>query len=187
MAEVLVEFDTVIPGADGTKWAPRVCGRVAPDSLWEGWIEFTPLDDAVDPVRTMRETEQPNRGELMYWAQGLTQAYLEGALARALAHADARARKPAPRAKPSPRFERPAPRIPPPADVALPRPVLNPFDVYQQGEDVLVRELSALDVRRVRDIAVAFGFLSPAAASGKTRDELTPAIIAGVRQPFAGR
>ena len=75
-----------------------------------------------------------------------------------------------------------------PADIAaIPRPVLNPFDVYLQGEDVLVRELSALDVGRVRDIAVAFGFLSPSAASGKTRDELTPAIIAGVRQPLAGR
>lgn len=183
MAEVLVEFDTAILGADGTKWAPRVCGKIAPDNLWEGWIEFTPLDDSADPVRTARETEQPNRGDLMYWAQGLTQAYLEGALNRALTRPLARPARVAPRS----RFDTPALRRPVPADVAVPRPVLNPFDVYQQGEDVLVRELSALDVGRVRDIAVAFGFLSPAAASAKTRDELTPAIIAGVRQPLAGR
>jgi hypothetical protein len=182
MAEVLVEFDTVLLGADGTRWAPRVCGAVASDGLWEGWVEFTPLNDAVDPVRTARETEQPKRGDLMYWAQGLTQAYLEGALDRALARSHVR-----PVRRPQRRFEEPAARWRATADVAVPRPVLNPFDVYLQGEDVLVRELSALDVGRVRDIAVAFGFLSPAAASAKTRDELTPAIVAAVRQPFAGR
>jgi hypothetical protein len=183
MPEVLVEFDTVLLGADGTRWAPRVCGAVAPDGLWEGWVEFTPLNDTLDPVRTARETEQPKRGDLMYWAQGLTQAYLEGALDRALARVHVRpVRKPV-----APRFDEAAARWRQPADVAIPRPVLNPFDVYLQGEDVLVRELSALDVGRVRDIAVAFGFLSPSAASGKTRDELTPAIIAGVRQPLAGR
>ncbi len=179
MAEILVEFDTAVYGADGTRWAPRVCGGVAVDGLWEGWIEFTPIDEAIDGVRTARETEQPNRGDLMYWAQGLTQTYLEGALSRALSRPPARPRR-------ASRFDS-APRRPLPADVAVARPVLNPFDVYQQGEDVLVKELSALDVRRVRDIAVAFGFLSPAAASGKTRDELTPAIVAGVRYPVADR
>ena len=84
MAETLVEFDTIIRDADGTRWAPRVCGCVAADGLWEGWIEFTPTSGTIDPVRTRRETEQPNRMDLMYWAQGLTQIYLEGALRRAL-------------------------------------------------------------------------------------------------------
>jgi hypothetical protein len=35
-------------------------------------------------MRTPRETEQPNREDLAYWATGLTQVYLEGALTRAL-------------------------------------------------------------------------------------------------------
>jgi hypothetical protein len=83
MTETLVEFDTLIRSADGTRWAPRVCGCTANGS-WEGWIEFTPTSGALEPVRTPRETEQPNRTDLMYWAQGLTRIYLEGALHRAL-------------------------------------------------------------------------------------------------------
>ena len=84
MAQVLVEFDTTIPADDGTNWHPRVCGAIADDGLWEGWIEFIPVGtDDGEVIRTGRETEQPKRSDLMYWAQGLTQVYLEGALQRA--------------------------------------------------------------------------------------------------------
>jgi hypothetical protein len=61
-----------------------VWGAIADDSLWEGWLEFLPAGtDQRDAIRTGRETEQPKRTDLMYWAQGLTQVYLEGALQRA--------------------------------------------------------------------------------------------------------
>src|SRR6185503_20365593 len=85
MAEVLVEFDTVVVGDDGTRWSPQVCGGVADDGLWEGWIEFTSANSSIAPVRTPRETEQSKRDDLMYWAQGLSQVYLEQALRRAIA------------------------------------------------------------------------------------------------------
>jgi len=61
--------------------------------------------------------------------------------------------------------------------------VLNPFDVYRQGEDVLVEELAELDLGRIRDIVVAFGLLDVAIARGRSRPELIAAIIAGVRYP----
>lgn len=174
MAEVLVEFDTIIRGADRTRWAPRACGAIADDGLWEGWIEFTPLDESMDPVRTPRETGQPNRDDLMYWAQGLTEAYLEEALRRAL-------RPPITarllRASAPPHFDAPAPRVP---AAPTPRAILNPFDVYLQGEDVLVRTLSALDVGRVRDVAVAFGLVEPGTKKG--RQELTAAILQAVHR-----
>ena len=84
MAELLVEFDTTIRAQDGTHWHPRVWGAIADDSLWEGWVEFLPAGtDDREAIRTGRETEQPKRTDLMYWAQGLTQVYLEGALQRA--------------------------------------------------------------------------------------------------------
>lgn len=84
MAEVLVDFDTTIRADDGTNWHPRVCGAIADDCLWEGWVEFLPAGgEDREPIRTRRETEQPKRSDLMYWAQGLTQVYLEGALHRA--------------------------------------------------------------------------------------------------------
>jgi hypothetical protein len=83
MSEVLVEFDTVLVAPDGTGWTPRACGGIADDGLWEGWVEFASTDGTVH-VRTARETEQPNREDLAYWATGLTQVYLEGALRRAI-------------------------------------------------------------------------------------------------------
>ena len=83
MTEVLVNFDATMLAADGTRWTPRAVGGIADDGLWEGWIEFASADGATH-MRTPRETEQPNREDLAYWATGLTQVYLEGALTRAL-------------------------------------------------------------------------------------------------------
>ena len=92
MAELLVEFDTTIRADDGTNWHPRVWGAIAEDNLWEGWVEFLPAGrEDREPIRTGRETEQPKRNDLMYWAQGLTQVYLEGALQRARRNASASA------------------------------------------------------------------------------------------------
>src|SRR5262245_28363581 len=53
------------------------------DGLWQGWIEFEPVDGGA-PIRSSRETTQPNRTDTEYWATGLTPIYLEGALRRAL-------------------------------------------------------------------------------------------------------
>ena len=83
MAEVLVTFTTPTKAKNGDLYYGRVLARLAPDGLWEGRIEFE-LAGSDEFVRTERETEQPNRADLMYWAQGLSAAYLEGALERAL-------------------------------------------------------------------------------------------------------
>lgn len=84
MSEVLVQFDEPQYATDGRPFTPQVCGRRLSDGVWEGWIEFHPLDGG-EPVKTRRETEQLTRGDVRYWAAGLTRAYLRGALARALA------------------------------------------------------------------------------------------------------
>ena len=106
------------------------------DGRWQGWIEFLPLGEG-EPVRSSRETTQPNRRDTEYWASGLTYVYLEGALHRAL----------------SPLLRPIAPEIAPPAfDGPAPTPVvangtesvLNPFSVYRKGEALLRRQLSAL-------------------------------------------
>ena len=83
MTEVLVEFETIVTGPNKQRYIPHACGRSL-GTVWDGWIEFAPVDPDVDPVRTPRETVQPNRADLLYWAEGLTQIFLEGALARAL-------------------------------------------------------------------------------------------------------
>lgn len=83
MAEVLVTFTTPTRAKNGDLYHGRVLGRLAHDGLWEGWIEFA-LAGSDEIALTGRETEQPNRADLRYWAEGLSAAYLEGALERAL-------------------------------------------------------------------------------------------------------
>ena len=96
MAEVLVQFENSVAADDGTTYYAQACGAPMPDGLWEGWIEFAPADGGT-PLRSPRETTQPNRNGAVYWATGLTPVYLAGALVRAL---NPIARKRAPAAAP---------------------------------------------------------------------------------------
>jgi hypothetical protein len=84
MAEVLIEYDAEFRGPQKQIYTARACGRARPDKLWEGWLEFIPQNGA-SAIRTGRETTQPNRDDLAYWAQGLTSSYIEGALDRVTA------------------------------------------------------------------------------------------------------
>lgn len=182
MAEVLVQFDTVMRAPDGRWFVPRACGRKA-GHVWEGWIEFAPADHSPSAIRTARETVQPNRTDLMYWATGLTRIFLEGALGRALAGPVYIERE-----RPlHPYFEGPGPSIVV-ADrrPVQPHPVLDPFETYFQGHDVLAKELGALDTARLRDIVLAYDFADQGQAESAAREELTAMILTGVRRPLAG-
>ena len=106
MAEVLTEFEHVFADDDGTRYGARACAGPMDDGLWQGWIEFVPLDGG-EVLRSQRETTQPNRTDAHYWATGLTAVYLEGAFERALSPAVVRA-APAP---PAPAYDGPAPRV----------------------------------------------------------------------------
>ncbi len=142
MAETLLQFQTAVTGPDGTIYRARACGSPAADALWQGWIEFTPLDGAGPVLRSGRETTQPNRRDLLYWATGLSPVYLEGALRRAL---EGPVTRPAEFIEP-PAFEGPRPAVlpstaPPPSTG---RAVLDPFSVYEKGEVLLRKQLAAL-------------------------------------------
>jgi hypothetical protein len=181
MAEVLVQFDAAFPGPGGAQYAPRACTRMAEDGRWEGWIEFTDVGTGV-VIRSTRETTQPSRDDAMYWATGLTRVYLEGALARALAPE----RRPAPpRVDVEPTFDGPA-VIPrgdrPPAA----RAVLDPFEVYVQGERVLRQELSALDIDHLRGIVRVYGLDGGVAAESPVAAVLVEYIVAEVRARALG-
>lgn len=85
MAEFLLRYQAPITGPDGLKYEARAYGAaIDDDRLWEGWVEFVPIDGG-STIRTPRETTQPNRVNTVYWASGLEPVYLEGALLRALA------------------------------------------------------------------------------------------------------
>jgi hypothetical protein len=80
--EILVEYPWAVLTTEGARYVARACGGPREDGLWEGWIEFE-RDDGREVLRTERETTQPNRTDLAYWASGLTAIYLDGALTRA--------------------------------------------------------------------------------------------------------
>ncbi len=84
MSEILVKFDEPVMDSRGDMYFAEAVGRQREeDSLWEGWLEFEPLDPLRASISSMRETTQSNRRDLEYWAQGLSMVYLQGALARA--------------------------------------------------------------------------------------------------------
>jgi hypothetical protein len=83
MHDVLVKFDEPITDPIGAKYFAQAVGREREDGLWEGWLEFVAAFVGSPTIDSGRETTQPNRTDLEYWAQGLTKAYLQGALVRA--------------------------------------------------------------------------------------------------------
>jgi hypothetical protein len=82
MAELIHNHSAHVRTVAGEIFKTRVYGDRQPDGLWIGWLEF---DDELGRVklRTARETTQPNREALEYWASGLEAVYVEGAFARA--------------------------------------------------------------------------------------------------------
>ena len=84
MPELIQEFKHQVLSPDGVRYTVMAYGELRPDGTWLGWLEFRPASDADSTLRTGRETSQPDRHALAYWASGLEPIYLEGALERAL-------------------------------------------------------------------------------------------------------
>lgn len=180
MAEVLFEFQSVLSAPDGTTYRARACGAPSEDGLWQGWIEFAEVEGR-RVFRSPRETTQPNRTDAAYWATGLTNVYLEGALKRALNPLVVPA---------APQPERPAYDGPAPAyevgGPAVRRPVaiLDPFSVYEKGESLLRKQLGALSARQLVNIILAYELSSDGL---ETLNRLAPPMLieliaSGVRQ-----
>ena len=86
MGEAIHAFRTpVIDG--GVVWQVEAWGAQRDDGLWEGWLLFASAGG--DVLLTSRETTQPNRNALEYWATGLEPVFLEGAFERAKTRAAA--------------------------------------------------------------------------------------------------
>jgi hypothetical protein len=67
----------------GNLYGVLVYGKRRADGTWEGWLEFVPANASLSTRRTSRETTQPDRSALEYWATGLEPLYLSGAFERA--------------------------------------------------------------------------------------------------------
>ena len=146
MSEVVRVFDALFV-VNGDSYEVQVCGRPA-GTIWEGWIEFRSADR--NWIRTPRETTQPDRAALHYWATGLSATYLEGALRRALTRHVA-----PPTVAATPHFSGPAERVIVEAE-PTPRAILDPFAVGAKGELLLRQELGALRGWHLRNIVRAY-------------------------------
>lgn len=168
MAELLVRFTEAIQGSDGRRYRPEAWGERGADGLWRGWLEFSAADRC---IRTDRDTTQPNRTDLVYWAEGLTHTFLDGALLRALRD-DRTPRRPV-------RFGETLAH----AIADMPHAVLDPFAVYVEGEDILRDQLMALSPDQLASISAAYGLGVELSASAditvKRRD--VDAMVARVR------
>ena len=82
MAELIQTYAEVVRDAQGVEWVAEARGEAREDGTWEGWLEFVPASGGASR-RTGRETTQPDRDALAYWASGLEPIYLDGAFARA--------------------------------------------------------------------------------------------------------
>jgi len=181
VAETVLEFQTRVSDADGRVYAARAVASEMPGGNWQGWIEFTPLGGR-RPLRSPRETPQPNRTDVEYWATGLTPVYLEGALARAKTPLRTTQKATAT----APAFDEPAPRaVPLPID--QPSSVLDPFSVYRKGEELLRRQLLALSGWHLANIIVDYRLSSEDRTALERLPDaaLIEIIIDGVRRESA--
>ena len=182
MAETLLKYQHPVVAEDGTRYEARACGGPMPGGTWQGWIEFVPLEDG-KPVRTPRETTQPNRVVTEYWATGVSAVYLEGALRRALAPVTVTSTV----APPPPLFSGPATRAAGPVESGQ-ASVLNPFSVYEKGEPLLRKQLGALSTWHLVNIILAYELSDRGVAVLNTMPPRTliDVIVSGVRKERDG-
>ena len=178
MAETLLRYQQTVAGPDGTLYEARACGSPLPGGTWQGWIEFVPLDGG-EPLRSGRETTQPNRVDTAYWATGVSAVYLEGALKRAMAGPTEIVIE----HTPPPLFSGPAPGTSVSAQNGA-AAVLDPFSVYEKGEALLRKQLGALSAWHLVNIIVAYELsdAGSAALSSLPAAALIDMIVSGVRK-----
>ena len=155
--------------------------------MWEGWLEFEPRNGAVAAgggvVVSAVESRQPEREHLQYWADGLSDVYVEGSLDRALHPVTVRTR-----VAESPASDAPARRIVTRPVARGPEPVLDPFEIGERSLDILAQELRALDRPRLLNIIAAFDLNATGEdLTGMTDAQLVTFITVAVEAQLALR
>jgi hypothetical protein len=83
MERLLQQFETTFRDKAGDTYTGYVFARPRPRTTWEGFLIFERHRDG-ERFSTGTETTQPTAEAVLYWATGLTTAYFDGALNRAL-------------------------------------------------------------------------------------------------------
>lgn len=83
MERLLHQFEETFSGRAPETYRVYVYGRSREHDTWQGWLVFERLSDG-RRLPTPVETTQSTAEAITYWATGLTSAYFDGALERAL-------------------------------------------------------------------------------------------------------
>ena len=83
MSELIQRFEPKLYDDNGVTYTVAAWGKKTLHGTWEGWLEFYPTNNDDVILCTDRETTQPNRPAVEYWASGLEPLYFEGAFERA--------------------------------------------------------------------------------------------------------
>jgi hypothetical protein len=83
MLDLAHHYEVLLDSATGS-YRARVYGDQMEDGRWGGWLVFIPVGGG-RLIATGRETTQASLADLAHWSGGLSEVYLQGALARALA------------------------------------------------------------------------------------------------------
>ena len=83
MSELIHQYTTQIQDGSGATYSICAVGQARADGTWEAWLEFLPVSGGEPKLSTERETSQPDRSAVAYWASGLEPLYFEGAFNRA--------------------------------------------------------------------------------------------------------
>lgn len=185
MSETLCEYQTPVRSTAGRLFRARACGAPLDGTVWEGWIEFDPVDGG-PTIRSRRETTQPNRTDTEYWATGLSEVYLEGSLKRAL---DGPLQIPVAQAHPPVYATSAPPTTFVPTNGTTARSVLDPFSVYEKGEALLRKQLTALSAWHLVNIIVDYDLSSAPVEQLNTMPvpALIDVIVAGVKSTITAR
>jgi len=152
MSEIIEHLPYTMADLQGREYYVSVAGNRRADGEWEGWLEFVPLDES-DALITPTETTQTNRGALQHWAEALTEAYLQGAFARAVT---------ATAAIIEPRVV--ARRVNQAAAVAATVDLPDPFRLFIEGREAMRARLNAWPRATLLNI-IAASNLNPAGKS----------------------
>jgi hypothetical protein len=81
--QVVQQYTPILVGPTGERYVAQAYMDRQPGGLWEAWLVFFSLETGA-ALATDRETTQSTRQHIIYWATGLGETYLQGALERAL-------------------------------------------------------------------------------------------------------
>jgi hypothetical protein len=125
MSEVIAELDYRVQD-EKREYFVNVVGEQIHTDKWDVWLEFVPLDDSSLRI-TPTETHQTTRADVVHWANGLTETFVQGAFARTVAAGD-----PGTHTVATPLH---------PSGYVRTSPELDPFAIFALGADALQLQL----------------------------------------------